>query len=131
VRKCTEDPDLGGDVEQRVGGRTPDAGLQLVEDHPVPDLLRLPDVGVEHPVHLGRVRQQRDQLEDVAVHLELDACHVVEDVAVALFQQPGIADRVVDGVEIDRRVLGTEAFHVLDQSQFRYPGRHGPQPSDR
>ena len=47
----------------------------------MPDLLRLPHVGVEAPVDLGRVGQHRHQLEHVAVDLELDARHVVEDVA--------------------------------------------------
>ena len=46
----------------------------------MPDLLRVPDVGVEVPVDLGRVGQHRGQLEHVAVHLELDPGHVVEDV---------------------------------------------------
>ena len=76
---------FAGDVVEVRPARVPaEPHLELVEDLAVPDLLRLPHVGVERPVDRRRVRQHRDQLEDVAVHLELDPGHVVEDVAVPL-----------------------------------------------
>ena len=77
-------------TESRSGlaGERPMRHLQLVEDQAVPDLLRLPDVGVEATIDLGRVGQHRHQLEHVAVDLELDARHVVEDVAEPLGRTP-------------------------------------------
>ena len=56
--------------------------LQPVEDQAVLDLLRLPDVGVEGLVGVVDVRQQAEQLEHVAVHLELDPGEIVDDVTV-------------------------------------------------
>ena len=77
-----EDPELGADrLEVGVGGLAAELDLEPVEDQPVLDLLRLPHVGVELPVDLRRVGEHRGELEDVAVDLELDPGHVVEDVA--------------------------------------------------
>ena len=79
------------------------------------DLLRVPDVGVEVDVDLGRVRQHRVELEHVAVDLELDARHVVEDVAEAGRGRGGVADREVDGREVDRRMLLAQPVDVVAQ----------------
>ena len=82
------------------------------------DLLRLPDVGVEVPVDLGRVGEHRGQLEDVAVDLELDPGHVVEDVAEPRLELARAADGEVDGVELDRRVLLGQPRDVLGQPEL-------------
>ena len=79
-------------------------------------LLRVPDVGVEVPVDHGRVREQRRQLQHVAVDLELDAGHVVEHVAEALAQGLGLPHGVVDRLQRDRRVLGGKPVDVLDEA---------------
>ena len=122
MRERAEDPDLRRDVvEVGGGGLAAEPDLELVEDLAVPDLLRLPDVGVERAVHRRRVGQHRDQLEDVAVHLELDPGHVVEDVAVPLAEQTGVAHREVHRAQVDGRVLLADPGNVLDQPEFSLP----------
>ena len=81
------------DVEVGLGRLAAELDLQPVEDQPVLDLLRLPHVGVEVPVDLGRVGEHRGQLEDVAVDLELDPGHVVEDVAEPRLELARVARR--------------------------------------
>ena len=81
----------------------------------VPDLLRLPHVGVEDPVDLRGVGQHRGELEDVAVDLELDPRHVVQDVPEPGLELDRVAHAVVDGVQVDRRVLDRQPVDVLDE----------------
>jgi hypothetical protein len=101
------------DAHEDLGGRQTEVDLEPVEDHPVRDLLRLPHVLVEVAVDLGDPRQQRQQLQDVAVHLELDASEVVDDGGEALTHHDGVDDRPVDGVEADGRVLVLQLPDVL------------------
>ena len=106
VREGAEDLQLEADGLGVGHRRRPaELGLEGVEDQPVLDLLRLPDVGVEVPVDLRRVGEHRRQLEHVAVDLELDAGHVVEHVAEPLAHQVGAAHGEVHVVQPDRRVL--------------------------
>ena len=118
----TEDLELEADrLEVGVGGLTAELDLEPVEDQPVLDLLGLPH-GVELPVDLRRVGEHRGELEDVAVDLELDAGHVVEDVAEPRFELAWVAHGEVDRVEADRRVLVGQLRDVLGQPKF---GRRG------
>ena len=79
-----EDLDLERDVEVRIGRRPAEILLHPVQDQPVLDLLRLPHVGVERLVGVVHIRQQGQQLEHVAIDLELHPSQVVDDVTVAL-----------------------------------------------
>ncbi len=108
-----EDLDLERDVQMRIGRRPAEILLHPVEDQPVLDLLGLPDVGVEGLVGVVHVGQQGQQLEHVAVDLELDPGEIVDDVAVALGDQRGLLDRPVDGVERDRRIVLTQSLNML------------------
>jgi hypothetical protein len=69
------------------------------------DLLRLPHVGVEPAVDLRRVREHRRQLQDVAVHLQVDPGHVVQDVAVATLEAGGVDEGEVGVLDAERRVF--------------------------
>ena len=80
------------------------------------ELLRLPDIGVEVAVDLRRIRQHRGQLEDVAVDLELDPRHVVEDVPVAALEADRVVHGEVDVVDAQGRVLVGKAVDVRGQS---------------
>ena len=64
----------------RVSGLPPEILLQPIQDQSVLDLLGLPDVGVEGLVGVVHVGQQHQQLQDVAVDLELDPSQVVDHV---------------------------------------------------
>ena len=55
------------------------------------------------------------QLEHVAVDLELDPRHVVEDVAEPGGRRLGIADGEVHGGKVDRRMLLAEPVDVVAQ----------------
>lgn len=119
VRERAEDPHLHADRRQvDLGGRPAELDLELVQDQAVAGLLRLPHLGVEAPVDLRRVGQQRGQLEDVAVDLELDPGHVVEHVAEAVVEGLRPAHRVVDRRQVDRRMLVAEPVDVLGQSRL-------------
>ena len=97
----------------RPGRRMAEIGLQPVQDQAVLDLLRLPDVGVEGLVDVVHVRQQAEDLQHVAVDLELDPRQVVDDVTEPTPDQVGVLDRPVDGVQPDRRVQLTQSLYVL------------------
>ncbi|UUZ61055.1 hypothetical protein [Nocardioides sp. B-3] len=90
------------------------------------DLLRLPHVGVEVAVDLGRVGQHRHQLEHVAVDLELDARHVVQHVAEPRGERLGVADGEVDGGQVDRRVVLAKFLDMLRAAGLEQAGAsHG------
>ena len=72
---------------------------------------------VELPVDLRRVGQHRGELEDVAVDLELDPGHVVEDVAEPRLELARVAHGEVDGVEPDRRMVVGQLRDVLGQPE--------------
>ena len=71
---------LNETVQVRIGGSPAEILLQPIQDQSVLDLLGLPDIGVEGLVGVVHVRQQDQQLQDVAVDLELDPSQVVDDV---------------------------------------------------
>ena len=96
-----------------VAGGRPQLDLEAVEDQAVVGLLRVPHVGVEVAVDLRRVGEQRGELEHVAVDLELDPRHVVQDVPVSIAQHRRVPDGVVHRVQRDRGVLGREPVATI------------------
>lgn len=90
------------------------------------DLLRLPDIRVEQTVDLADVGEQDEQLEHVAVDLELHAGEVVDHVAVALGHDPRGTDAAIHRVQFDRRMLLTESVHMLEDPLRRHRLSHAP-----
>jgi len=102
--------------------------LELVEDDAVLDLLPVPDVGVEHPVGLGGVGHDGQQLEHVALDLEFDAGEVVEDAGEPTAHRVGVVHREVDRLQGHGRVLLPHLVDVGEQQRVSDPGRasHAP-----
>ena len=106
------------DPHEDLRRRQPEVHLEPVEDHTVRDLLRLPYVLIEVAVDLGDAWEQREQLQHVAVDLELDASEVVDHRRETLTHHEGVDDRPVDGVETDGRMLVLQLADVLHDRHF-------------
>ncbi|GAB3395639.1 hypothetical protein GCM10027568_28030 [Humibacter soli] len=104
--------------------------LQAVEYQAVLDLLRLPHVGVEHPVDFAHVGQQHEQLENVPVDFELYPGEIVDNVAITIGDCSRSANPSVDRIESDRRMLFPQPLDMLKDSLRRdmicHHIHHGP-----
>ena len=113
VGQRAQDLDLERHVEVRFGGGPAKVLLEPVQDQPMLDLLRLPDVGVEGLVGLVDIRQQDEQLQHIAVDFQLYPCEIVDNVPELPGYKPWPLDRPIDRVQRDRRVQLTQPLNMF------------------
>ena len=132
VCQRSQDLDPERDIEVWICCRSAEILLQPVQDQPVLNLLRLPDVGVESLVGFVGLGEQHKQLEHIAINFQLNARQIVDHMTELPRHEPWPFDRPIDRVQRYRRVQLTQALHMLSDllmgdvlpghsRHFRYP----------
>ena len=88
--------ELGHDLEERQQAFARD--LEAAMDDDVGDAGRPPDVGIEGLIGLVDVRQQDQQLQNIAINFQLNSCEVVDHVPELPGHNPRPLDRSIDRI---------------------------------